>query len=62
MNALEEFEIFKASKTWNGHVLNDNLAFRSNEFYDTAVRTLEQYDSRFWGGGTRGKPSRSQDS
>lgn len=46
MDSLEEFESYMASKTPNGHLLNVKLALRSNEVYDTAVRMLEQYDTR----------------
>ena len=41
MNALEEYEIYKAQKSNNDLLLNDKLNFQSNLLYDTA-RNLEE--------------------
>ena len=46
MDALEEFEIYKASKTQGDQLLNDKLSFKSNGLYDTAIRVLEQHIDR----------------
>ena len=42
MNALEEFEIYKAynNSDTRAFVLNDQLSFKSNVLYDTALRRL----------------------
>ena len=37
LNALEEFEIYKASKVNKEQLLNDQLSFKSNKLYDTAL-------------------------
>ena len=44
MDALEEFEIYRASTTHNDQLLNEKLSFKSNELYDTAIRMLKQHD------------------
>ena len=38
MDALEEFEIYKASKIHKERLLNDQLSFRSNTLYDTVLK------------------------
>ena len=40
MNALEEFEVHKAFRdtSTKPHILNDQLLFKSNILYDTALR------------------------
>jgi hypothetical protein len=35
---MEEFEIYRASKTHKEQLLNDQLSFRSNRLYDTAIK------------------------
>ena len=42
MSALEEFEIYKASRTQKNLVLNDQLSFNSNSLYDTALQHVYQ--------------------
>ena len=42
MSALEEFEIYKASRTHKNLVLNDQLSFNSNSLYDTALQHVYQ--------------------
>ena len=37
LNALEEFEIYKASKVNKDQLLNDQLSFKSNKLYDTTL-------------------------
>lgn len=37
MNALEECEIYKASRLQGDQLLNDKLLFKSNHLYDTAI-------------------------
>ena len=44
MDALEEFEIYRASKTQGDQFLNEKLPFKSNKLYYTAIRVLEQYN------------------
>ena len=46
MDVLEEFEIYKASKTQGNQVLNDKLSFKSSGLYDTAIHVLEQHIDR----------------
>lgn len=57
MDALEEFESYRASKTQSSQFLNDKLAFKLNERYDTEIQMLEQYDERVGSSG-RCDPSR----
>ena len=40
MNAAEEFEIYKAFKTNQSNVLNDQLGFKSHDLYDRFVGTV----------------------
>ena len=42
VDALEEYEIYKAAKINRGCVLNNMLAFSSNVLYDTAIRVRGQ--------------------
>ena len=37
-NALEEFEIYRDSKIHKEQLLNDQLIFKSNTLYDTALK------------------------
>ena len=37
LNALEEFEVYKASKVNEEQLLNDQLIFKSNKLYNTAL-------------------------
>ena len=39
MDALEEFEVYKAAKLHKDNLLNDQLLFRSNIVYNTLQRT-----------------------
>ena len=38
MDALEEFEIYRASKIHKECLLNDQLSFKSNTLYDTILK------------------------
>lgn len=38
MDAMEEFQIYKAFKAHHNHILNEQLNFHSNSLYDTALR------------------------
>ena len=40
MNALEDFEIYKAFKNSDTPLLNDKLNFKSNELYDTILNKI----------------------
>ena len=37
MNAVEEYEIYRASKLQTDQLLNDKVSFRSNLLYNTAI-------------------------
>ena len=41
---LEEFEIYRVSKTQDDQLLNEKLSFKSSDLYDTAICVLEQND------------------
>ena len=40
MNALKEFEIYKAFKDGDTPLLNDKLNLKSNELYDTILNKI----------------------
>ena len=37
MDAIEEYEVYKASKLWADKLLNNKLSFKSNCLYNTAI-------------------------
>ena len=42
MNALEEYEIYKAAKSQKECLLNDMVSFKSNALFDTVIQKLAQ--------------------
>ena len=42
LDALEEFEIYKALRRNKNKVLNEQLSFKSNKLYDTAMKTKRE--------------------